>query len=41
MGKSCPNLETPHQPLEQEAGGAALVPEAAAAVHKTSAAVEG
>jgi len=39
VGKSCTNLETPHQPLEQEAGVLDLVAEAAAAVHKTAATV--
>jgi hypothetical protein len=41
VGKSCTNLEAPHQPFKQKAGVLDLVTEAAAAVHKTAASVYG
>lgn len=39
MGKSCLNFECPHLPLEQDASGAALVTEAAAAFEEPAPAV--
>ena len=39
MRHSCPDIEGPHQPLEKEAGCAALVPEATAAVGEAASAV--
>ena len=39
MRKSCLNFEAPHLPLEEDASGAALVTEAAAALEEPAAAV--
>ena len=39
MGKSCLNFEAPHLPLEEDASGAALVAEAAAALEEPASAV--
>ena len=39
MGKSCPDIEAPHQALKQQAGGLALSPQALAAVNKPAAAI--
>jgi hypothetical protein len=39
MRKSCLNFKCPHLPLEQDAGGAALVTEAAATLEEPAATV--
>ena len=39
MGKSCLNFKAPHLPLEEDASGAALVTEAAAALEEPAATV--
>ena len=39
MRKSCLNFEAPHLPLEEDASGAALVTEAAAALKEPTASV--
>jgi hypothetical protein len=41
VGKSSPHFEAPDSTLEQQAGGLAFIPEAAATLNKTAPAING